>query len=310
VFNILVAFFAAVLGVGFWLDNAILHPILQFWWLFLVAAYLLLCVQLPESRHRFILPSLIVTTTAALTLLSIWLLDDVMTIYVVGAVFLIASGVGNYAAAYPGTAVNQVVNRPLVILIALTLVILPVSVNRILVKLPNLSAGTTLTLLENRNAVANLDARFYNRINDKLEIEVYLGSQFYVDQPHELPQLKIETGINKVVVRLLSISYEHRLAYVDLPLFELKEEGLLTLAPTDESAPIEMALDRIFLLMTGFKVGDPILLQLPDMGDQEVSLGNRALIVLFRLLLWGMICFAITVWLPCERIEIRLTDDR
>jgi len=306
VFNILVAFFAAVLGVGFWLDNAILHPILQFWWLFLVAAYLLLCVQLPESRHRFILPSLIVTTTAALTLLSIWLLDDVMTIYVVGAVFLIASGVGNYAAAYPGTAVNQVVNRPLVILIALTLVILPVSVNRILVKLPNLSAGTTLTLLENRNAVANLDARFYNRINDKLEIEVYLGSQFYVDQPHELPQLKIETGINKVVVRLLSISYEHRLAYVDLPLFELKEEGLLTLAPTDESAPIEMALDRIFLLMTGFKVGDPILLQLPDMGDQEVSLGNRALIVLFRLLLWGMICFA----LLCERIEIRLTDDR
>ncbi len=306
-FNILVAFFAAALGVGFWLDNAILHPILQFWWLLLVAAFLLLCIQLPESRHRFIQPPLIVATTGVLALLSIWLLDDVMTIYVVGAIFVTAAGVGNYTATYPGTGFNQVIDKPLMILIAITLVILPVSVNRILVKLPNLSAGTSITLLENKEAIADLDARFYNRINDKLEIEVYLGSQFYIDQPHEVPLLKIETGINKVVVRLLSISYEHRLAYVDLPLFELKEERLLDLQLVSDSAPVEMEIDRIFLLMSGFKVGDPVLLQLPHMDSHEVSLGNRLLIVVFRLLLWAIVCFSVVVWFPRERIEIRLT---
>jgi len=297
VFSALVAIFTVALGAGFWFDNAITHSYLQFWWVPLVAAYVLLCTQLPTTVHRVLSPATIASTAAILVLLSIWVFDDVLTVYLTGAIYLIAWGVAVYAAN-PGMIQSTSHNRTLVALIILTLVILPISVNRIQITLPNLSAGTTITLHESVEVTPDLDARFHNRLNDKFEIEAYLGSQIYFQQPHDAPMLEIETSLNKVVVRLMTISYQHRLAYLDLPLFELRGDDLLKIEVTEEGARVNAERDRAFLLLTGFEPGKPVWLQLPHMQHHDIALSNHALIVLYRVLLWLIICFAISVWLP------------
>ncbi len=286
-----------MIGASFWFDNAITHPILQFWWLLLVAAYVACCLTLPESVHRFISRIQIAVVSAVFVLTSIWVFDDIMTIYFSGVILLVSWGLGAYAATANGLQTDAL-NRTVMVLVSVALVILPVSVNRILVKLPNLSAGTSITLYESEGITPNLDDRFYNRMNDKLEIEVYLGSQIYFEQPHEAPKLKIETSIAKVVVRLLSISYQHRLAYMDLPLLELTGEELLQVKLSERGGTVDMEMDRIFLLLSGFKVGEPVWLTLPSLESIELDTMNRLLIGFFRLLLWLVICFATSVWLP------------
>lgn len=296
-FLILVACFATALGAGFWFDNAIAHSVYQYWWVWLVLGYIVFCWQLPKTSHRSINRMLIATVSAAILLLVIWYFDDVMTIYVTGIVYLTAWGVGCYSTSSRDGQFSTL-NRPVTVLVTIALIVLPISINRILVKLPNLSAGTTIALQESESSKPDLDAIFYNRINDKFEIEVYLGSQIYFQQPHETPKLKIETTIPKVVVRLLSVSYQHRFAYLDLPLFELTEDDLLRLELTSDGVSVEIVRDRIFLLLSGFQVNEPVWLKLPHMESHEINLANQGLIVFFRVLIWLVICFGIAIWLP------------
>ena len=301
-YPVLIAILATVIGIGFWIDNEITHPIMQFWWLALPLACLVSYRTLPEYGVTWIGRTSVAIISALLIILCLVALDDLMVIYLVGVICLVTCCTSDYMVGESSDRGNASVVA-VVIAVLLTLLVLPVSVNRILVKLPNLSAGTTLTLSESRDQLPKLDARFYNSINDHLEIETYLGSQYYLGQDYQPPLLRIDTTIKKVVIRLLSISYQHRLAYVDLPLFEIEDEDFSRVEIAENSGPARLGKDRIYLLVDKMVPGESVWLQLPGIEGLKISLLDRALVVIFRWLFWGMLVLAILVWAPRRNLQ-------
>ncbi|MGB5709078.1 MAG: hypothetical protein WBM41_19890, partial [Arenicellales bacterium] len=247
-YKALVLLFSAVLCAGFWSDNTIHSLIPRFWWLTVVAAYGLLCLGSPILRLHSRWQILISATCGFLMLLSLLIFDDVITLYLCGAILLF----GSLSALYLLNTPDVRSIRPhlgVVALIAAGLLILPIAVNRVVIKLPNLSAGTYLTLQASRDRKPGLSAQFFNRIDDHHELTVNLGTQLYFQQSHDAPLLRVDILRDKIVVRILSIRYDTRLAYVYLPLFEISGDSLSALEAADTNASFGLKMEPGRLLI-------------------------------------------------------------
>ncbi|MGI9319027.1 MAG: hypothetical protein ACR2QW_17000, partial [bacterium] len=145
VYKSLVALIALALLIGFWQDNSIGSSLSLLWWIPIIVAYLYLCLNSPISHLPPRLQYAVAGVSGVLILLSLYLFDDVLTVYLAGAIILFGLLVTRYLldGDRSGSRRSQLA---VVLLIAGSLLFLPVSVNRVVVKLPNLSAGTYLTL--------------------------------------------------------------------------------------------------------------------------------------------------------------------
>ena len=286
-----------LLLIGYWLDNEILSPIFRLWWLPLIAAYVGLSVRAKQSDLSKLWKYLIAGGSGCLMLLTLFLFDDILTIYLSGGVVLFCHLTIEYLCndTSPARDRSMLVT---IVLVAISLTILPVSVNRVVVTLPNLSAGTYLTLHESEEDVADLSAQFFNRIDDHHELTVSLGSQWYFQQPHQAPRLRIDILRDKIVVRLISIRYDTRLAFLHLPLFEISGDSLKSLEAIDGDASIRLHMERDKLLIDRLETDKPAWIQLPHMENHTLSSANYFLIWLVRLTLWLLICFGLISWSP------------
>ena len=294
---LMVALIASLLVVGFWIDNEIISPISRLWWLPLIAAYAGLTMGSRFALLPIPLRSSIAGGCGLLMLLTLTIFDDILTIYLCGATILFC----HLAAVFlvkNGSPPSARLMFVIIVLIAVSLFILPVSINRVVVKLPNLSAGTYLTLHESERASADLSAQFFNRIDDHHELTVDLGAQLYFQQPHQSPLLRIDIHRDKIVLRILSIRYDTRLAFLHLPLFEISGESLLSLQVIDKGAPIRLQLERQKLLIDRLEVDNPGWVQLPHMDIHTISGKNHFLILLVRLIVWIIVCFGLISWAP------------
>ena len=291
----LVLLSAIALSAGFWLDNPILHPVLRWWWVFLVAAFIVVSLQSPLRSQPPAHRNLIVLCCAGSMMAFILFTSSTMLIYLAGTILLLAWIV---ATRLNRTVANVAQGSPwlLIVLIAIALGLLPIAINRVQVRLPNLSAGTLLTLYQSSDDSPLLDAQFYNRINDHQEIVASLGTEILFQQPHDAPLLQIQILRPKIVVRLVSIEYETRLAYYRLPLFRLTGERLLQLQVAEQSAPFNMQMDHGRLLIDQLSTSHPAMIQLPHMDDHSIPYSSRAVVVGARILLWLMICFGLMKW--------------
>lgn len=271
--------------------------IARFWWVTVVAAYGLLCLGSPILRLHSRWQFLISATCGSLMLLSLLIFDDVITLYLCGAILLF----GSLAALYLlNTPVGRSIRPHLgvVALIAVGLLILPIAVNRVVVKLPNLSAGTYLTLHASGDSKPGLSAQFFNRIDDHHELTVNLGTQLYFQQSHDAPQLRVDILRDKIVVRILSIRYDTRLAYVYLPLFEISGDSLSALEEADMNASFGLKMEPGRLLIDRLDVATPAWIQLPHMEIHAMTTGQTAAALSARLLLWLFICIGLISWAP------------
>lgn len=230
-------------------------------------------------------------------LLSILIFDDVITLYLCGAILLFGSLAVLYLLNTPdGRSIRP--HLGVAALIAIGLLILPIAVNRVVVKLPNLSAGTYLTLHAFGDSKPGLSAQFFNRVDDHHELTVNLGTQLYFQQSHDAPRLRVDILRDKIVVRILSIRYDTRLAYVYLPLFEISGDSLSALEAADMNASFRLKMEPGRLLIDRLDVTTPVWIQLPHMEKHVMTTGQTAAVLSARLLLWILICFGLISWAP------------
>jgi hypothetical protein len=285
------------LSLIFLIDSSIIGFVGWLWWIPLVIGYIWLCVKSPVvhlSPHwRFI----VAFGCGVMMMLIALVYDDILTIYLCGVTILF----GFLAARYldPDSVISSSrFQITVMVLVTISLLILPVSINRVIVKLPNLSAGTYLTLYDSIKKDADLSAQFFNRIDDHHELTVSLGSQWYFQQPHQAPRLRIDILREKIVVRILSIRYDARLAFLHLPLFEISGDSLSVLEAVEPGAPYRLQMEQNNLLVDRLEPGKPAWIQLPHMDDHTLSVWDHAKVLLVRALLWLMVCFGMISWAP------------
>ena len=290
-----------ILAIGFILD-AETGGYAQFWWVPILFILLTAAIWQPFQNLSTVL-HLAVSGGITFTLLGIIVfLDDTMTIYLVGAILLF----GLLGIRYYNGKIQKVLRKEIILVflaIMLSLIWLPISINRVVVTLPNLSAGTYITIHKSMDDKPILDSRFYNYIDDHLRLPIHLGTQIYFQSPHDAPLLSIETLRERIVIRILSISYQYRLGFADLSFFEMDGEGLLALEQLNPNAAYRLQMDENALLIDNLNTEKPALVQLPHMDDHNISILEGLLVRAARVVFWCVICFALIFLCPSRREE-------
>jgi len=284
----------------FLFDNTIVGPIGWLWWIPLVIGYIWLCAKTSVLRLPPHWRSIVAFGCGFVMMLTALIYDDILKIYLCGVIILF----GFLAARYldPDSDISSSrFQITVMVLVTISLLVLPVSINRVVVKLPNLSAGTYLTLYDSSEKNTDLSAQFFNRIDDHHELTVSLGSHWYFQQPHQAPRLRIDILRENIVVRILLIRYDARLAFLYLPLFEISGDSLSVLETVENSAPYRLQMEQNNLLIDRLEPDRPAWIQLPHMDDHTLSIWDHAKILLVRFLLWLMVCFGMISWAPILR---------
>lgn len=294
---LLVILFAAAGSVAFWMDSQISHSPLQFWWLAIVAAYLLNCLDIALRDLGPRVRLLLAACSGLLILVCIHLFDDLLTAYLCATALVVSNLAGWHLETVQGAKQNRVTSVVLAMLV-IALVLLPLSINRVEVRLPNLSAGTSLTLVTDSDERPSLDAEFVNRTDDHLPLTTYLGTQIYPGEGQSAPRLRIDIIRDFIVVRIISIRFQSHIGFIDTTLFGAELERLIE---TNKDAGYAMEMEGESLLITGLEVGQPAMIQLPAVDTYRFSLKERILSTVIRLLLLALIWYAVLAWAPRHR---------
>ena len=294
------------LGVGlaslallfiFFVDNSISGPLGWLWWIPLLIGYIWLCFGASFAAISNPWRTGFAVVAGLLMFLIVLIYEDTLTIYLCGAILLFFHLAARYFTK-DGPITSGRYQSAMILLVVISLLFLPVSVNRVVVKLPNLSAGTYLTLYNYGDKRAGPGRQFFNRIDNHHELNVSLGSQLYFQQPHEPPRLRIDIIRDKIVVRILSIRYDTRLAFLYLPLFEISGDSLSVLESVDASAPYRLTMEQNNLLIDRLETENPAWIQLPHMVHHTLSIEDHVKVLLTRLLVWLIVCFGLIRWAP------------
>jgi hypothetical protein len=299
VYSILVIVVGAALAAGHYLDNDIPGGFGAWWWVGLVAAWLVAGFSGMLRQAPYRVP---IAVIAGLLLgLIIRFYDATMTAYLSGAVMLFALLLGRRLAGGQAGRAAALVTLG----VAISLTWMPVPLNRVTVKLPNLSAGTYLSLYTAPDRKPLQDGRFFNRLDDHQELIVGLGTQIWFGTPHDAPLLKVDILREKIVLRFISVRYETRIAYLDLPLFSLEGEELMRLADSGIGQPFGLQMEKNRLLIDRLRVDNPAWIQLPHMDDHALPLKNHAAVILIRLLVWLIVVLGLIRWSPLPMGRVR-----
>ena len=289
---VLVFVLGAAFCAGWYLDNEIPGGFGAFWWLGLVVAWFIVVLSpaLRQARYRV----LMVSVAAIVLGIIILFYDATMGTYLSGVVLLLmlllarhlGGGAGGRAPTWAALA------------IALSLTWMPIPLNQVTIKLPNLSAGTYLSLYATPDREPLQDGRFFNRLDDHQELLVGLGTQIWLDYPFPAPLLRVDILREKIVIRIMAISYESRIAYLDLPLLSVEGEALMGLKDSGLGAAFGTQMEKGRLMIDRLQVDNPAWIELPDLDNQQVSLKNRIVVILVRVLVWLIVAAGLLLWSP------------
>ena len=302
--RILAIILALLQAAFFYSENEIQHAVYQFWWLPIVVIYLAFALKWLQNEQGNRLAAIVIVIAAGLLPVILgWLFHDTMTTYLSGAWFLILAAIYFYLhSTERAEAVKYY--RLTGALITISLILLPISINRISVKLPNLSADSYFAVYQSVDKKPIQSAHYFQRIDDHEDLKFYLVTQVYFEQPHEPPLLQLKIGREHIRILIQEIRYEYAVGFFKLSLFKMigGELDQIKLAPESDPARFEVP-PRIGAIIDQFKVGDTVWLQLPHMAEHEIELQQQAAVRVVRFLFWLLIWGAIIVWRPGKEVQ-------
>lgn len=284
------------MAIAMWLENKILHGAISYWWLLLVAAYLItaLDVSLRNLQHR---DRLLLAGAGVCIVAFVVLFGQLLTVYLSATLLIAISLSAWHRESGQGRKFTRVILLALVCL-AVALLVLPTTVNRVEIRLPNLSAGTTFTLLNPSDQRDFLDAQFVNRKDDHSELKVYLGTEIVPGSGGAAPRLRIAIERARIVVRILSVRYQSHIAFFDVTTGEWSGRDLTRLIELNPDSPASLEMEGERLLISNLTVDTPLTLVFPGTDRYRFPGKVWFLSMLIRLLLLGLIGYAAVVWAP------------
>ncbi len=289
---LLVIVIAAALGAGSNLDNDIPDGVGAWWWIAMVAAWLGLGFSAAMRDSEWRTP--IVLGSGLVMGLAIWLTDATMTTFISGVALLFALLLARWSGGGTSRGTAYVVWG----FVALALVLMPVAMNSITLKLPNLSGGTYLTLYSQPDEKPLWDGRYYNRLDNHNEVYAGLGIQTWLGYPHDAPLLRIDILREGIVLRIISVTYEARLGFLDLTLMKLEGEDLMQLESSDLSPSIQRQMRRNMLLIDQIPFEEPGWIRLPPLDETNIPWQSHAMAIAVRLLFWLILALGLFYWSP------------
>ena len=287
-----------LLGLMFVWDNSVHHPVLQFWWVPLVLAY---CVFLKRAlsreyacRHAALG---VVTGTLALGALCIFAFNDTVTALLWGAWLLALGLVWNYLFHAGPTESGRL--RTIGLLVAVSLLLLPVSVNRVSIILPSLSGQTHFTLQPEPGRITIPGAHHYQSIVNYEEQRIQLSAQNYFTLDDNDMYLQLENDQDGVRFVIQDIIYEHAIGLFKLSILKLRDAGLREIPLHPQSDPVNMSHPPSGgIRLTDLAIGDRLWLTLPGTKPGLVTVQQHLGIVGVRLLFWLVLCWGLNLFRP------------
>ncbi|MEM7194973.1 MAG: hypothetical protein AAF402_08485 [Pseudomonadota bacterium] len=295
---LLTGIIVALQACWFLFESTVSVALFSWWWIPQVAAFALVGWLVSKSTAVSVTVKLIAIFCLGVAVLLIqWVFYDTMTLFLSGALILGFLVIAKHWIANDITAIRCF--QLTVALISVSLVVLPVSINRITVKLPSLSADTRLELQAGVEAKPVQSGRHYQHVDSPGELKIYLSTQIYFQQPHDPPVLKVSIERERIVVVLQDIYYEYAVGFLKLSLRKIFGADLQSIKPAQGSDDFQMVIPPTGgLKLEQFKVGDSILLQLPNMADHKLSWKDRLIVPVGRLAFWLFAAFLIWHWRP------------
>ncbi len=300
---------AAIQAVVFYNDSVINHPVLQFWWLLIIAIFLLFVFQPAiKNNANSIRGKLIIGFAGLIPALIVWLFNDLLTLYLCGAWFLLLLANLNYLC--PATVSNKKLLAKVTILIGIALLILPISINRISILLPNLSGGSHFAVFTSMDEKPPRSAYFYRRLASRNALKIYLNTQVYFNQDHQAPLLRLSIDREHIVIAIQNIIYEHAMGFMKFSLQKFNEGNLggLTLTPNSDKVYLTNP-DGYGVVVQGMKIGEEAWIQLPHMDNHQFPTRDQMIIYAVRLFFWALIWLGIWSWRP-RKMDAQVSVDQ
>jgi hypothetical protein len=290
--------FAVLLALAFYLDSSISHPLLKFWWFPIVIGYLVLQlvivqqVSLPERTRLWIS-----TASGLFALYFVLYFNDSATVYLFGSWSLITMAIVFYQSETPRTS-----GRPFTVitaLVAISLLLLPVGINRISIKLPSLSNQTHFTVFSERNSSTIPTAHLHQRIVSYEELEFQLSAKYYPGDKENAPLLQLRNDQDGVKFVLQDVRYRHVLGLFRKTFYSVDSMDMNQLTPLAESDDADISYpENGGIRIESLAIGDKVWLQLPKIPEGSIARKDKAMIVVARMLFWLLLVAIIVGWRP------------
>jgi hypothetical protein len=290
--------FAVVLALAFHLDSAVSHPLLKLWWIPMVICYLILQLGIVQQVSLSERTRLWICITSGLfALYFVLYFNDSATIYLFGSWSLITMAIIFYQ-----TEMSRSSRRPFAViamLVAVSLLLLPVGINRITIKLPSLSGQTHFTVFSDLNSRTIPSAHLHQRIVNYEELELQLSAKYYPGDKEKAPLLELRNDQNGVKFVLQDVSYRHVLGLFRKTFYSVDPMDMNQLTPLTESDEADISYPgNGGIRIENLAIDDAVWLQLPGIPKDAIAGKDKAAIVATRLLFWLLIFAIIFGWRP------------
>ena len=295
-----------LLAVAFHFDNNINHTIFRFWWIPIIAGFVYLQIRIvndiacsAKSKQIFNGVSIIAV------LLFVLLFNETATLFLCGIWMLITTATKLYLCR---SAENS--KKPFLTigaLISLSLLLLPVGVNMVSVKLPDLSGMTHFTIYNDFDDHPISAAHFYQRQVNFEEQWVNLSSTYFPEKNTDTLLLELRNDQDGVKFFIENIKYRHSLGLFDKTLYDIGAKNMHKITPHPASDATTITRPELGgIIVEDLAIDNRIWLQLPGISENSISNSDKIIIITMRLLFWLLVMTAVAVWRPRQSPRDRL----
>ena len=184
-------------------------------------------------------------------------------------------------------------------LVSLSLLLLPVGINMVSVKLPDLSGMTHFTIYNDLDDHPIPAAHFYqSRVNFE-EQWINLSSKYFPEKNTAAPLLELRNDQEGVKFFIENIKYRHSLGLFDKTLYDINARNIQKITPHPASDTTIITHPKLGgIIIEGLAIDNKIWLQLPRIPEGSISTSDKATIITMRLLFWLLVIAAVAVWRP------------
>ena len=290
-----------LVGALFHWDNALDTSLLQFWWLPLLAAFFFFarCIS-NTGTHNLKASRVYIVAGFVVAAASIVLLNPFDTILLTGGWLLVSYAIWQYRSQ--SSPDSSRLTLKISVLISLSLVLLPISVNRVSIVLPSLSGQTHFTLVSEPDDRTIPGAHHYQSLVSYGEQRIRLSANNYFAHQSSPMLLQLSNDQDGVRFVIQDIIYEHAIGLFKLSIRKIRDDALLAVTLHPDSDPVNMTRPSPSgIMLTELAIDDKLWLMLPPLPPDAVSTSQHAGIIGARLLFWMILVWTITALSPVSR---------
>jgi hypothetical protein len=284
-----------ILLIGLWAgtDKTTLSTWIQV--IGICAGYFYICgfLSTPGERRSF-WPLVWVFLVSGVVIL-IWLSQNrIVAIYLIGCVYLGSYFISSHATNERDITFQSPLRSTAIIggLIAVVLLVSPLTVSRIVISLVNLPVPSKFELLNDPGARQNHYASIGYPSHSLNPINVVLNANnVQMDEPMPLLYLTARRETN---FKIEQIEYE----FLHTTLYRLKFDGLHQVTLSEDSDDVTLSKSDNGIVIEDITGGETARLKLPDIDGTRIRSGAVLKTSGIKILLWIVICCAFYLWAP------------